>query len=95
MSADYSTEIEKIARRCAFLGAHVTDRIDGEAMLIREATRLYHLFTARDDDEPDLTFCCGCREEIEAGQEQWVLDGAKYHEACYRKAQTVGASPKG
>ena len=40
----------------------------------------------------DLTFCCGCREEIEIerGQEQWVSnEGAKYHEHCYPKPSTT------
>lgn len=86
-----SDRLLKFARRVAFLGAHLSDRSNGLAMLERELARLYNMVTAIDGDEPDLTFCCGCSEEIdlEGGQEQWVLGGEKYHGTCYSRAREL------
>lgn len=88
-SALAGPDLIKLARRVAFLAAFSGDAEDYQAMMYRELARLFAAFEAL-GEEPDLTFCCGCREEIdlEAGQEQWVLDGAKYHAGCYTTAKT-------
>ncbi len=79
-------DVYRLARRAAFLSAHL-DYDGAQAMMMRELDRLYRALTVLDgDEEPDLTFCRGCREEIELerGQEQWVSsEGAKYHERCF------------
>jgi hypothetical protein len=81
-------DIYRLARRVAFLSAHL-DYTGAPEMLKRETDRLYDALTVMDGgDEPDLTFCNGCREEIELerGQGQYVSsDGAKYHEQCFPK----------
>lgn len=71
----------KEARSVAFLAAHVGDRADGKEMLQTHLERLHRAVTAYDNsEEPDLTFCCGCRELLEG--DPWVVDGAKYHQQC-------------
>lgn len=79
-------DVYRLARRAAFLAAHL-DYDGAQAMMMRELDRLYRALTVLDgNEEPDLTFCCGCREEIELerGQQQWVSsEGAKYHEHCF------------
>jgi hypothetical protein len=81
-----------VARRVAFLGQHVGDFEDGPELLRRELKRLYRAVTRLEGHEPDLTFCCGCSEEIMAGEPQWILDGGKYHEACYKSARAPAPS---
>lgn len=85
-------DVYRLARRAAFLAAHID--YDGALdMMMRELDRLYQALTVLDGGyEPDLTFCCGCREEIELerGQEQWVSgEGAKYHEWCFPEREQV------
>ena len=84
-------DVYRIARRAAFLAAHL-DYEGSQAMLTRELERLYKVLTVLDgDEEPDLTFCRGCREEIEIerGQEQHVSnEGAKYHAWCLPKTKS-------
>lgn len=81
-------DVYRLARRVAFLSAHL-DYDGAHDMLARDLRRLYQVLTVLDgDEEPDLTFCCGCREEIEIerGQEQHVSsEGAKYHAWCLPK----------
>ena len=80
-------DVYRLARRAAFLAAHL-DYDVAQGMMMRELDRLYRALTVLDDEEPDLTFCCGCREEIEIerGQEQHVSnEGAKYHAWCLPK----------
>ena len=78
-------DVYRLARRAAFLAAHLDYDGAGD-MMMRELHRLYRVLTVLDGGEaPDLTFCCACREEIELerGQEQHVSsDGAKYHAWC-------------
>lgn len=94
-------EVLSLARRVAFLHFHAEDRADNSQLLARECQRLYDALARFDGDNPDLTFCCGCREEIEIenGQEQWVLDGAKYHGGCYQQEvsarEALSRSPEG
>jgi hypothetical protein len=83
-------DVYRLARRAAFLAAHV--EWDGaQEMMMRELHRLYRALTVLDgNEEPDLTFCCGCREEIELerGQDQYVSrDGKKYHKHCSPKPE--------
>jgi hypothetical protein len=84
----YKTPEEQLmpyVRRVAYLAAHFLDREDSAVLLWRELHRLYKAVETYDGEEPDLTFCCGCREEIAADQTQWVVKGAKYHEACSKR----------
>jgi hypothetical protein len=86
-SAVSKADVIDAARRVAFLGAHISDRPDGLAMLERHLARLYNVITAHDRDEPDLTFCLGCLEEIDPSEGQYVMGGGKYHgPQCLPKA---------
>lgn len=80
---DYS----RIARQVAFLHKHVADRADGPEILTRFLDRLYDSITVVEGEEPDLTFCCGCHEEID--DEPWVVHGMKYHERCCSSTSPV------
>jgi hypothetical protein len=81
-------EVLKFAMRVAALGTR--DRGDPLTswMMYREIDRLHVALTEwAGGEEPDLTFCCGCHEEIEMDQKQHVVDGAKYHTQCMPKTR--------
>ncbi len=48
-----------------------------------------------DEDDKDVTHCCGCGKEIAPEQEQWVHDGAKYHKHCYYAAKLAWRTLRG
>ncbi len=73
-------EVVNIARRCAFLFQHAADDSANPLRLAEHLELLYGAITEFDSDEPDLTFCCGCLQELV--DDQYVLDGAKYHARC-------------
>lgn len=77
---DTAREVINIARRCAFLYQHAADDAANPLRLVEQMELLYGAITEFDGDEPDLTFCCGCWQELV--DDQHVVDGAKYHARC-------------